>query len=168
MELLRSHLNKTQLLDLEKGQFFFVFGQKLIYKILVGPSHSSVFTKEPHGTFCINPRGVERIPSADQALALKLLIEADEKEFLLTGNWSGTVDETYYSLARMSIEGKPSRSRGYTSRVYGQPKQPTDKDAAAAPNNAIAPNNAWYFGNGGWNTINETRNARFAITYDET
>ena len=118
LKLLMMHLTEAQQKQVAARDSFQVQGENLLYTIALT---GRVTTKKPYGDFCIAPYGVIRshLPGPDQALALKLMIESDEAEFLRTGNWSGRYEKKAFALARLSIDGVPGND-GYTSRLYGQ------------------------------------------------
>lgn len=119
MTLLYTHLTHIQRRQLASRQNFEVKGEKLTYVI---NSSGGVNTKNPSGIFCVHPKRSSSgsIPGADQALALKLMIETDEAEFLRVANWtgSGTGPNRHIELGRMGINGKPRADR-FRTGIYG-------------------------------------------------
>lgn len=128
-ELLKSKLNKKQLEMLETSRKFQVKGKNLTYQIHI---NGSVETVTPHGWFCVHPIGPVRweLPRADEAMAYKLLIESDEKEFLRIANWSGRDGDNWIDLGRMDISGHAKQTR-MSERIYGARQTPRQRIAAA-------------------------------------
>lgn len=81
-ELLRSQLNPDQLEQFEQTGHFDVRIKDRIYQITPGRKVHALHEKEKP-FLCIAPYGHE-LPNEDVALAQKLLLEANEKEFLKT------------------------------------------------------------------------------------
>jgi hypothetical protein len=79
--LLTSHLTKAQAESLEKHGFFEIVVEGKTYRIRQGIYGNVRLIENGKETksFCIQPGG---IPAEDAMLAQKLLLEADEKEFL--------------------------------------------------------------------------------------
>lgn len=127
MELLVSHLSPTQKAQLRKSSYFHLKGEKIIYRI---SRSGDVGTFKPYGTFCVypvTPDGQSRtaeLPGPDLALTIKMLIEADEAEFLRTANWSGALGNEGFSLAKLDISGTSAVHPvgGYLANVYGKPE----------------------------------------------
>jgi hypothetical protein len=127
LALLRSHLDTKQRAMLKEKGYFHLKGEKIVYRIY---QSGTVQTYKPHGTFCVypvNPDGMDRtmeLPGPDQALTIKLFIEADEAEFLRTANWSGAFPRSnfIFNLAKLDVSGTTAvqPEGGYQANVYGR------------------------------------------------
>lgn len=81
--LLRSQLDKEQLEQFERDGHFDVKIADRVYRITPGRKVHALHEKQkPH--LCIAPQYAYELPNEDVALAQKLLLEANEKEFLKT------------------------------------------------------------------------------------
>lgn len=83
--LLLSNLDKDQKAAFKKDKQFAVKGQRSgkLYLVRRG---TTVLCQGDRNTYCIHPK--EAVPPEDAMLAQKLMIEADEEEFLKTANRS--------------------------------------------------------------------------------
>lgn len=109
--LIESHLSPSQLKTYRKSNYFHAYGkQGNVYRITAAGDVSLV--QPVKGEFCVYSTDRSQ-PGADVALGLKLLIEANEQEFLDTANWTGHYGGVYYSLIKFNPDGTPDPNRPY-------------------------------------------------------